>query len=150
MNNIFYTYNNEAIACCAIYSVVKRLTKISAATISMILPFLLNDRIVEKLKSTKAQNLLDFIAQNRNIFLNFEGRYMSFLPITVNSVVLLKDFGLIKFEKPHTIVLNRDDDFDFSQSGERLMQVLSVSGKFAQMLTNADIVKLFNDLKIML
>lgn len=150
MNNIFYTYNNEAIACCTIYSVVKQLITITAAKISVILPFLLNDHIVGKLKSTKTQNLLDFIAQNRKIFLNFEGRYMSFLPITVNSVVLLKDFGLIKFEKPHTIVLNKDDDFDFSQSGDRLMQILSVSGKFSQMLTNIDMVKLFNDLKIML
>ncbi|MBQ9213270.1 MAG: hypothetical protein IJ150_04950 [Bacteroidales bacterium] len=150
MNNIFYTYNNEAIACCTIYSVVKELTRISAATISMILPFLLNDRIVEKLKSTESENLLNFIARNRKLFLNFGSRYVSFLPITVNSVVLLKDFGLIKFEKPHTIVLNKDDDFDFSQSGDRLMQILSVSGKFSQMLTNIDMVKLFNDLKIML
>ena len=150
MNNIFYTYNNEAIACCTIYSVVKELTRISAATISMILPFLLNDRIVEKLKSTESENLLNFIARNRKLFLNFGSRYVSFLPITINSVVLLKDFGLIKFENDNSIVLSRNEELDFSQSGERLNQILSVSDKFANMLKNTDTVKLFNDLKIML
>ena len=150
MNNVFYTYNNEAIACCTIYSVVKHLTKITAAVITMVPPFLLNDRIVEKLISTKSENLLDFIAQNRKLFLNFGGRFTAFLPITVNSVVLLKDFGLIKFDNDNSIVLNRNDELDFSLSGDRLNQILSVANKFANMLRNTDTVKLFNDLKIML
>ncbi len=150
MNNIFYTYNNEAIACCAIYSVVKRLTKISAATISIILPFLLNDRIVEKLNSTESDNLLDFVTQNRKLFLNFNGRFMAFLPITINSVVLLKDFGLIKFENNNHIVLKKTDEIDFSKSGVRLLRILSASKKFAHMLKSTDIVILFNDLRITL
>lgn len=150
MNNIFYTYNNEAIACCTIYSVVKRLNNLSAAVITMVLPFLLNDHIVAKLKSTESENLLDFIALNRKVFLNFGGRFTAFLPITVNSVVLLKDFGLIKYGDDNSIILNKNDELDFSQSGERLNQILSVSDKFANMLGNTDIVELFNNLRIAL
>lgn len=150
MNNIFYTYNNEAIACCTIYSVVKQLITITAARISVILPFLLNDRIVEKLYTTESDNLLDFVTRNRRLFLNFNGRFIAFLPITINSVVLLKDFGLIIFENNNYVVLNKTDEIDFSKSGERLLRILSASNKFAYMLTNTDIVKLFNDLRITL
>ena len=150
MNNIFYTYNNEAIACCTIYSVVKRLTKITAAISSIILPFLLNDSVVEKLKNADSKNLLDFVSANRKVFINFDGRYLSFLPITINSVVLLKDFGLIKFENDNSISTKRDDEIDFSNSGERLNKIIAVSDKFSNMLKNTDIVQLFNELKIRL
>lgn len=150
MNNFFYTYNNEAIACCTIYTVLRKLTKITAAVSSLILPFLLNDRIVEKMIDAKSNNLLDFVSANRKVFINFNGKYVSFLPITINSVVLLKDFGLIWFEDDNSISIKQNDEIDFSHSGERLNQIISVSDNFSEMLKNTDIVQLFNELKIKL
>jgi hypothetical protein len=68
--------------------------------IPLILPFALEDDIVRKLKSKWAVNsgLNEIMINNITSFLNFNDRFYSFLPKTVDIVSLGIEAGLFKLE----------------------------------------------------
>jgi hypothetical protein len=85
MKEIYYTYNNEAIASCIFLSVLNRIDKLDIARSCLILPFLLDDRTVSYLTRNQGQNLtLDQLVKDQSrLFVSFNKRYISLLPIAV-------------------------------------------------------------------
>ncbi len=92
MKEIYYIYNNEAIASCVFLAYLQNTKTIDIARSCLILPFLLDDRTVAYLKNiiTDEKSSLDCIVNNKpKLFASFNKRFLSLLPITINSILLL-------------------------------------------------------------
>lgn len=99
MKQIYYIYNNEAIASCILLSVLNKVGKLDIALLCLILPFLLDDRTVNYLAKNQGQNLS--IEHQPRLFVSFNKRYLSLLPITINILrrgnIILKSKIIIGF-----------------------------------------------------
>jgi len=144
--NAYYIYNNEAIACCVLYSIIRIIREIDYSKYCLILPFLLDDKTIVKLKESETVTIEDFIKHNIDIFGNFNQRYLSLLPITINSSIMLSDFHLIRIDD--SISLMSDSELDFSDSGDRLCKILSVVDKFCIMFAGANTSNVYKLLNI--
>lgn len=144
--NTYYIYNNEAIACCILFSVLRIIRKIDYSRYALILPFMLDDKTVNKLIETENINIYDFIKNNIDIFGNFNQRYVMLMPIMINSSIMLNDFKLIQIAE--TISVINDNELNFSLSGDRLNRILSVNEKFCSMISNIDVNRVYKILNI--
>lgn len=93
MKEIYYTYNNEALASCVFLMYLQYVKRIDIGRSCIILPLLLDDRTVEYLMNINYRDYetLESIIKNKPIlFTSFNKRYLTLLPITINSLVLLK------------------------------------------------------------
>ena len=100
MKEIYYVYNNEAIASCILLTILNSVEKLDIARSCLILPFLLDDRTINYLiknEDTKL-NLEDLIIDQSRLFVSFNKRYLSLLPVTINSLVLLNKGNQIKIK----------------------------------------------------
>lgn len=92
MKEIYYVYNNEAIASCVFLAYLHNARTIDIARSCLILPFLLDDRTVAYLKNViiDEKSSLEYVVNNKpELFASFNKRYLSLLPITINSILLL-------------------------------------------------------------
>jgi len=91
MKEIYYTYNNEAIASCVLLSVLNQVDKLDIARSCLILPFLLDDRTVNHLTKNQGQSLSleQLVKDQSRLFISFNKRYLSLLPVTINSLMIL-------------------------------------------------------------
>ena len=103
MKEVYYIYNNEAIASCILLSVLDRIDSIDIARSCLILPFLLDDQTVHYLHRNFRVDLdlEQLIEERARIFTSFNKRYQALLPITINSLMILK--------KSNQIEINRND-----------------------------------------
>lgn len=92
MKEIYYIYNNEAIASCIFLAYLQNTRTVDIARLCLILPFLLDDRIVmylAKISNEESKSLESIIDERPKLFMSFNKRYVSLLPITINSTLLL-------------------------------------------------------------
>ena len=77
MKENYYIYNNEAMVSCIILSILDKINSISLARISLLLPILLDDRVVLYLLKKDIYNIESLIKDKPRFFLNFNKRYNS-------------------------------------------------------------------------
>jgi len=150
MKESYYIYNNEAIACCTILSVLKKARSMSIAKLCLVLPFLLDDRTVSLLLTYlgKKVTIKELVSNNSSRFSSFNQRFKVLLPVLVNSIMILHDAKLVELSQKVIKISNTDiviDDY-----GERLDKINQVSSVFANMLDNQDQTELYKILKIQL
>lgn len=89
MNNGYYVYNNEALSCCIILEVLKKVKSMNYDRLCLILPFLLDNNTVKKigLESFESDR---FLIKVSNQHFNFNMRFVNLLPVMVNSIVILE------------------------------------------------------------
>lgn len=150
MKEIYYTYNNEALASCVLLSVISKTDKLDIARSCLILPFLLDDRTVNYLARNRDQNLNleKLIKDQARLFVSFNKRYVSLLPITINSLMILSKSNQITIGKE----IIRSVDFSFTEQnlGERFSKIENIIPDFMTMLEMYRTAKLYNVLKIQL
>jgi hypothetical protein len=101
MREVYYIFNNEAISCCIFLSVLQKIDAIDVSRACIILPFLLDERTVSflnKVENVANYSLEQFIAEQPRLFVSFNKRYLSLLPITINSLMVLKNSKQIKID----------------------------------------------------
>lgn len=112
MNNTNFSFNNDAIATIAIGYCIMTLGKIDLAKLPFVLPFILHDPCLRKLKNTSnKRSLEEFIVKNPEVLMGFNSRYFNFLPLLINSITLLTEAKIIRVEKD-VIFFNRQSYFD--------------------------------------
>ena len=89
MKEIYYVYNNEAIASCIFLSILDNIDRLDIARSCLVLPFLLDDRTVNYLSKIQDLELEDMIKEQSRLFTSFNKRYLSVLPVTINSLTIL-------------------------------------------------------------
>lgn len=150
MKESYYIYNNEAIACCAILSVLKEAKTMSIAKLCLVLPFLLDDRIVSLLLGQKREeiSIQGLVSNNSSHFSSFNQRFKVLLPVLINSITILYDAKLI--ELSHKEIRISDTNIVLNDYGERLDKINQVSSTFVNLLNKQDQTELYKTLKMQL
>ncbi|WP_415270587.1 three component ABC system middle component [Acinetobacter baumannii] len=87
-------------------SVLKLNEKIDYARFFLILPYLLDNRTVSILNSKKTILFEDLLKEG-NAFYNFNNRFISLLPVTINCLVMLSDINFIRLDNQRNIYFFR-------------------------------------------
>ena len=151
MKEIYYTYNNEAIAGCIFLSVLDKVKTMDIARSCLILPFLLDDKTVVYFDTNRdiEFTLEQIIKEQPKLFISFNKRYLSLLPVTINSLMILVKTNQISNQKE--IVLNENVNFSFSDDcGNRLTKINSVMPKFLSTISQYSTNELYKLLNVQL
>lgn len=151
MKEIYYVYNNEAISSCLFLSILNQINKIDIARSCLILPFLLDDRTVNYLiknENTKS-NLEELIKEQPRLFVSFNKRYLSLLPVTINSLTILSKGNQIKIE--NDILFNNTTlNFEEFEFGNRFKKIKRILPTFLSIITSYSTTQLYKVLNIQL
>lgn len=152
MKEIYYTYNNEAIASCIFLEILQQIKAIDIARSCLILPFLLDDRTVKYLQrlSNEENISLEHITKEQpRLFTSFNKRYLSLLPITINSLILLNKNNQIGVTTSDISVKSR---FIYGETdmGDRFSEIKKALPAFIKMIEKYSTVQLYRILKIQL
>lgn len=152
MKEIYYTYNNEAIASCIFLDILQQVESIDIARSCLILPFLLDDKTIKYLQqlSDEEKISLEYITKEQpKLFTSFNKRYLSLLPITINSLILLNKSNQIKIT---TSNISSKGEFFHEEidMGDRFNGVKNVLPIFLRMIEKYSTVQLYRILKIQL
>lgn len=148
MKEIYYTYNNEAIASCIFLSILNNIEELDIARSCLILPFLLDDRTVSYLIKNQNLNLEQFVKKQPRLFVSLNKRYVSLLPISINSLMILSKSNQIIIGD--NIIKTNNSSFDDKNLGDRFHKIETVIPDFIAMLEKYTTSKLYKILKIQL
>ena len=100
MKEVYYIYNNEAIASCILLSILQEMKSIDIPCLCLILPFLMDDQTVTYLSRIQPSeiDLVQLINDRPRLFTSFNKRYLALLPIAINSLILLRKSNQIVIE----------------------------------------------------
>lgn len=150
MKEIYYVYNNEAIASCIFLSILNRVEKLDIARSCLILPFLLDDRTVSYLSRNQDTELEleQLIKEQSRLFTTFNKRYLSLLPVAINSLVLLNNSNHVSLgsEISNNAIIN----LERKDLGDRFNRIEEVIPKFLLMLEKTSTAQLYKTLKVQL
>lgn len=152
MKEIYYTYNNEAIASCIFLEILQQVGSVDIARSCLILPFLLDDRTVKYLQrlSNEEKISLEYMTKEQaRLFTSFNKRYLSLLPITINSLILLNKNNQIGIT---TSVVFGKSELAYGEAGmgDRFNEIKKALPAFIKIFEKYSTVKLYRILKIQL
>lgn len=148
-----FIYNNEAIGAIGIASVIKHCQSLSYSKSLLILPFLFHEDTVSTLKRSNSiiRSSEEMMVKKVNNFGNFNARYYSLLPISINSLMLLNHIGEIIITEKHILnSLQNKIDYTNLTLGKRAQNIIKASPKLAELLLNEDDKSLYLNLRIQL
>lgn len=150
MKEIYYVYNNEAIASCIFLSILNNVERLDIARSCLILPFLLDDRTVSYLSRNQDADLEleQLIKEQSRLFTSFNKRYLSLLPVAINSLILLSNSNQVSLGSE--IVNNAILNLENKNLGDRFNKIEEVIPKFLLMLEKYTTIQLYKTLKIQL
>ncbi|MDD5053193.1 MAG: DUF6521 family protein [Sulfuricurvum sp.] len=147
MNSEFYIYNNEAISVVVFAGLMKIVKSLDVARVFIVLPLLLDDRIVRKL-SYSYNSMDDFFDDNAKLLVGFNERYLELLPITLNTINILNESKTIKILNDKIIYIE-NNKFDFNHDfGIRANKIVSVILNFSVLLGMQSTDLLYKNLKV--
>ena len=86
-----YIYNNEAIATYSILCILEKSESISVAKLSLVLPFLLNNRILQLLTSRKKiRSIEELVLKSNGELSSYSDSYEEYLPLCINALTVLQ------------------------------------------------------------
>lgn len=134
-------YNNEIICAISIYSVLQHLKYISISKALLIFPIVSHQGSLDFLKNnnTTIRSLEEFIIKKPNYFSNYNERYYSFLTLSINSLLFLKEIRLIQIQDCQ-IILNEQESLKLEKDtvGQRALNIAEAAPKLATILTDND------------
>lgn len=150
MKQIYYLYNNEAIATSVLLSLITKLKEIEIAFAPLVLPFLLDNRTVNHLSKDNVSyaKLEEFIQSRQIYFSTFNNRFLSLLPITINALMILYKSCVIRINDK--IILNKKIELETEELGNRFTKIESIIPKFIAMIKDYSPTDLYILLNIQL
>mgnify|MGYP006187063963 CR=1 FL=1 len=151
MSNSYYVYNNEAISALVIKKYIEICRIIDLSRLFIILPILLNDKLVQILSKERFEDIEGLIEKHPTLFSDFNDRYLELTPITINSFTLLREMNVIKFEKGNVFYEEdaKIDSNDF-EVGDRLTKILFSMKSFIDLTCKYQTDSIYKILKIRL
>lgn len=150
MKEMYYIYNNEAIASACILLVLQKVNVMDVAKLCLVLPFLLDDRTVSLLQKEEYQQmtLKDLVDKKPRIFSTFNNRYLALLPVFINSMTILHTNGYIAFNKK-SVSLN-NTSINLKNYGDRLLEIEKAAHILVDLIINKNTSELYRSLNIQL
>jgi hypothetical protein len=150
MKEIYYVYNNEAIASCIFLSILNKVDTLDIARSCLILPFLLDDKTVSYFTRNQdvELDLEQLMKEQPRLFTSFNKRYLSLLPVTINSFILLSKSNQIKIE--NQITTNSSLSVENQDLGNRFGKIEKIISPFLSMIEKYSTAQLYKTLKVQL
>lgn len=147
------TYNNIGISLVAFLSIVKEVEDISFSKALLIQPLLLHNRFTKYMQDgrTKVKGIEDLILSKVEYFLDFNDRFISLLPLSLNTILLAEKLGFIEISNHKISTINRQlDTFDFNDKhlGDRAKNIIKASVNVAKILQEESSNELYFKLRI--
>jgi hypothetical protein len=150
MSKSYYVYNNEAIASLVLEKTLRLLNEIEISRFLLILPILLEDRIIVKLRTSNFSNFEELLRKHPTLFANFNDRYLDLLPISINSLTLLKEMGVLMTSKNRIFYNSNYQQLSQSVSSNRLESIAGQLENFVSLTAGYETNTLYKILKIRL
>lgn len=150
MKQIDSFYNNEIIAGIAILAVLQKNKKIEISKALLIQPILSYKGMVGFLKNkrTKARSIEELIVKKNIAFANFNKRYLESLELSINSILLFRQLGLLTIEKDQLIYLEKNFDFSDKLLGNHALEIIAACFSITDILKKEDASNLYLSLRI--
>lgn len=104
-----YIYNNEAIATYSILCILEKIERISVTKLTLVLPFLLNNRILQLLTSRKKiRSIEELVLKSGGELTNYPDAYEEYLPLCINALTVLTSAQQITLDDGY-IMLVKDN-----------------------------------------
>lgn len=146
-----FLYNNEGICAFGIMSILEQLGELSYSKVMLIPPLIFNMNVVKFLKSnSKIRSFEEFRLKQVSSVSKFNNMYYNFLPITINTLVILKDMNFIELEE-NIIKLKSPllSVVDTKKLGKRANSIIKIAPKLTNLLRE-DEEKLYLQLGVIL
>lgn len=150
MKEIYYVYNNEAIASCVLLSVIDKLGKIEISRCCLVLPFLFDDRTTGYVTKnfSNEMTLTQLVNTQSRLFASFNKRYLSLLPVMINSLMILKKGNQIGIKDQ--IVSNNSLDLNSLDLGDRFSKIKEAIPAFLTLTENHSTEQLYKTFRVQL
>jgi hypothetical protein len=153
MKEIYYAYNNEALASCIFLSILNKKESIEISRLFLVLPFILDDRTVnylsDKILLDKIEYLEELIDKKPRYFVSFNKRYLSFLPVSINALKILYNTKQIVISGKY-IEKNTSFDADNFSLGNRFRKINRTIPLLLSMIEEYKTDQLYKILRIQL
>lgn len=148
----YYIYNNIAITACIVIDILHKSPNVSLSKIAVLLPFLLDDSMVEKLKQQGYRNFDAFLKQNRMALSNFNDRYKNLLPQMVDGIALLLDMNIVSLHGNSVLLTDKEFCHTMIQCNEskRLKRIYGAIEILMDLTKRVDISTEYSKLKVLL
>lgn len=135
----YYSYNNEIIGIVAMISILKPLEKISISKAMLILPLILHDPTMNYLQrgNVEIRSIDQLVADKFQFLLNFNNRFSSMLPISLNCLYLLEKMNHIKIEDGYIYIKN-EINLNVKKLGKRGMKIYKSSSNMRNIFDASD------------
>lgn len=150
MKQIYSFYNNELLTGLAILSVLKKTGKLEISKVLLIQPLLSYRGVLEfiKNKRSKIRSIEELIVKKNIVFTNFNKRYFENLELSINSILLFKQLGLIKIDNETLIYIEKNFEFSEKILGDRAQEIIKASYNISEILKKEDASNLYLSLRV--
>lgn len=145
-----YIFNNEAIASVAFGYFISINKQVSFAKAVLFFPFVLHDLTVKRLNSSSyKRSIEEFIVQYPSCLVNFNTRFLDFLPLAINSITILNEAKVITIHQDE-ILYNDESNFLPKSAGKRIEKIIKATEALSILLMQEKTSSLYLKLKIRL
>lgn len=145
-----YIFNNEAIASTAFGHYMSICKQTNFAKAVLFFPFILHEPTVKKLNSSSyKRSIEEFIVQYPDSLVNFNSRFLDFLPLAINSFTILYESNVIDIYKDQ-IIYNEDSNFYPENSGKRIERIIHANDALCILIKDEKESSLYLKLKVQL
>ncbi|WP_346870520.1 hypothetical protein [Clostridium sp. UBA5119] len=151
MLNSKFLYNNEGICAFGIMSILEIMGEISYSKAMLIPPLIFNTNVVKFLgTNSKIRSFEEFRLKQVSSVSKFNNMYYNFLPLTINTLVILDDMNFIDLEyniiKLKTPLISA---IEIKKLGKRASGIIKIAPKLVNLLNEED-EKLYLQLGVIL
>lgn len=151
MKSSYYLRNNATLAIGVIRSALTVDQTVSMAELSLLLPFLFDDKIVMVLNDDNQYvTIPSLITMNRISLANFNDRYLSLLPLVYQSLSLLLDVDAISISGGEILAKNMQlfDDMIANSHSRQLKDICKASYRLFRLADKEKLSDYYRSLKI--
>lgn len=145
-----YIFNNEALASVVFGYLLEQYRCIETAKSLLILPFVFHEPTLRNLNSaSNKRSIEEFIAQYPTSIIEFNSRFLAYLPLAINSIAILEMADVISITKDE-LQFNATREFSPKDIGQRASRVFRGINKLMPLMVEETVNSLYLKLKIQL
>lgn len=137
---------------CTITAILHGRSQVPMSKVSVLLPFLLDDSITEKLVNQNYGSLDALLQQNRIPLANFNDRYKDLLSQMIDSIAILLDMNIVSLYGETVCLIDNSFYTEIQQNNqsERLDSICKAIDKLMPLVEKQDISRIYSKLNVLL
>jgi hypothetical protein len=151
MKSSYYLRNNFMLVVGIIRVALRKSVTIELSKLALLLPMLLDDKIVELLQNRNLEYKVGNLIMHNNLSLaNYNDRYLSLLPTVYEAVSILLDVDAIGLEDGKITVSKLEilDEMTVKSQSERLNLICIAAERLLNIIANENLSRLYTVLKV--